>query len=135
MKVMMVNGSPHSKGNTYIALDEMKNIFEAENIDVEYIHIGNKDIRGCIGCGHCMKSGKCVFDDIVNETANIFNEADGLVVGTPVYYGSANATTIAYLDRLFFSTSFDKTMKVGAAVVVSRRGGSSSTFDEMNKAS
>ena len=133
MKVMMVNGSPHSKGNTYIALDEMKNIFEAENIDVEYIHIGNKDIRGCIGCGHCMKSGKCVFDDIVNETANIFNEADGLVVGTPVYYGSANATTIAYLDRLFFSTSFDKTMKVGAAVVVSRRGGSSSTFDEMNK--
>ena len=133
MKVMMVNGSPHAKGNTYIALDEMKNIFEAEDIEVEYIHIGNKPIRGCIGCGQCKTKGKCVFDDAVNEGAKIFEEADGLVVGTPVYYGSANATTIAYLDRLFFSTSFDKTMKVGAAVVVSRRGGSSSTFDEMNK--
>ena len=133
MKVMMINGSPHAKGNTFIALDEMKKIFEAADIDVDYVHIGNKPIRGCIGCGQCMKKGKCVFDDDVNETAHIFEEADGMVVGTPVYYGSANATTIAYLDRLFFSTSFDKTMKVGAAVVISRRGGSSSTFDEMNK--
>ena len=133
MKVMMVNGSPHAKGNTYIALDEMKQIFEAEDIAVDYIHIGNKDIRGCIACGQCMKKGKCVFDDVVNETAKIFEEADGLVVGTPVYFGSANATTIAYLTRLFFSTPFEKRMKVGAAVVVSRRGGSSSTFDEMNK--
>ena len=133
MKVMMVNGSPHVKGNTYIALDEMKQIFEAEDIAVDYIHIGNKDIRGCIACGQCMKKGKCVFDDVVNETAKIFEEADGLVVGTPVYFGSANATTIAYLTRLFFSTPFEKRMKVGASVVVSRRGGSSSTFDEMNK--
>ncbi|MBR1728693.1 MAG: flavodoxin family protein [Selenomonadaceae bacterium] len=133
MKVMMVNGSPHAKGNTYIALDEMKQIFEAEDIAVDYIHIGNKDIRGCIACGQCMKKGKCVFDDVVNETAKIFEEADGLVVGTPVYFGSANATTIAYLTRLFFSTPFEKRMKVGASVVVSRRGGSSSTFDEMNK--
>ena len=133
MKVMMVNGSPHAKGNTYIALDEMKKIFEAENVEVNYVHIGNKPIRGCIGCMQCLKKGKCVFDDIVNETAPIFEEADGLVAGTPVYFGSANATTIAYLTRLFFSTPFDKRMKVGASVVVSRRGGSSSTFDEMNK--
>ena len=133
MKVLMVNGSPHAKGNTYVALDEMKNIFEAEDIEVNYVHIGNKDIRGCIACGQCTKKGTCVFDDVVNETAHLFEEADGLVVGTPVYYASANATTIAFLDRLFFSTSFDKTMKVGAAVVISRRGGASSTFDEMNK--
>ena len=133
MKVIMVNGSPNSKGNTFIALDEMKKIFEADGIEVDYIHIGNKVIRGCIACGQCRKKGQCVFNDIVNETAKNFEEADALVVGTPVYYGSANATTIAYLDRLFFSTPFDKTMKVGAAVVISRRGGSSSTFDEMNK--
>jgi len=133
MKVLMINGSPKAKGNTAIALDEMKKIFDAEGIDVEYIHIGNKPIRGCISCAQCKTKDQCVFNDVVNETAKIFEEADALVVGTPVYYGSANATTIAYLDRLFFSTSFDKTMKVGAAVVVSRRGGSSSTFDEMNK--
>ena len=133
MKVMMVNGSPHAKGNTYIALEEMKKIFEAENVEVNYVHIGNKPIRGCIGCMQCLNKGKCVFNDIVNETAPIFEEADGLVAGTPVYFGSANATTIAYLTRLFFSTPFDKRMKVGASVVVSRRGGSSSTFDEMNK--
>ena len=133
MKVMMVNGSPHAKGNTFVALDEMKKIFAAEGIEVDYLQIGQLPIRGCIGCGQCQKKGKCVFDDIVNETAKRFEEADGFVVGTPVYYGSANATTIAYLDRLFFSTPFDKTMKVGAAVVISRRGGSSSTFDEMNK--
>ena len=133
MKVLMVNGSPHAKGNTYVALDEMKNIFEAEDIEVNYVHIGNQPIRGCIACGQCKKKGKCVFDDVVNETAHLFEEADGLVVGTPVYYGSANGTPICYLDRLFFSTPFDKRMKVGAAVVISRRGGSSSTFDEMNK--
>ena len=133
MKVMMVNGSPHAKGTTFIALDEMKKIFEAEGIEVNYVHIGNKVVRGCIACYQCLKKGKCVFDDIVNETAHIFEEADGLVVGTPVYFASANATTIAYLTRLFFSTHFDKRMKVGASVVVSRRGGSSSTFDEMNK--
>lgn len=133
MKVLMINGSPRAKGNTTTALAEMEKIFRAEGIDVASVHIGNKPIRGCIACGACTKTGKCVFDDMVNETAHIFEECDGLVVGTPVYYASANATTIAYLDRLFFSTSFDKSMKVGAAVVVSRRGGSSSTFDEMNK--
>ena len=133
MKVMMVNGSPHVNGNTFVALDEMRKVFQAEGIETELVHIGSKDIRGCVACRSCAKTGKCVFDDAVNETAHIFEESDGLVVGTPVYYASANATTIAYLDRLFFSTPFDKSMKVGAAVVVSRRGGSSSTFDEMNK--
>ena len=129
----MVNGSPHAKGNTAIALEEMKKIFASEGIEIDYVHVGNKDIRGCIACGSCYKNGKCVFDDIVNETAEKFKNADGLVVASPVYYASANATLIAFLDRLFFSTSFDKTMKVGASVVVSRRGGCSATFDELNK--
>ncbi len=133
MKVMLINGSPHAKGNTYIALEEMKKIFDAENIEVDYVHIGNKVVRGCIGCGQCRTKGKCVFDDVVNETAKIFEEADGIVAGAPVYFGSANATMIAYLTRLFFSTPFDKRMKVGASVVVSRRGGSSAAFDELNK--
>lgn len=133
MKVMMVNGSPKPKGNTAVALEEMRKIFEAAGVETEMVHVGNKPIRGCIACQKCSETGKCVFDDLVNETASLFEECDGLVVGTPVYYASANATVIAYLDRLFFSTHFDKTMKVGASVVVSRRGGSSSTFDEMNK--
>ncbi|SEH33643.1 flavodoxin family protein [Selenomonas sp. KH1T6] len=133
MKVMMVNGSPKPKGNTAAALEEMRKIFEAAGVETEMVHVGNKPIRGCIACQKCSETGKCVFDDLVNETASLFEECDGLVVGTPVYYASANATVIAYLDRLFFSTHFDKTMKVGASVVVSRRGGSSSTFDEMNK--
>ena len=133
MKVLLINGSPHAKGNTYIALHEMEKIFAEENIETEIVHIGNKDIRGCIACRACVKNGKCVFDDMVNETASKFAECDGLVVGSPVYYASANATLVAFLTRLFFSTSFDKTMKVGAAVVAARRGGLSSTFDELNK--
>ena len=133
MKVLMINGSPHAKGNTYIALHEMEQQFAKNDIETEMIHIGNKDIRGCIACGSCATTGKCVFDDVVNEIALKFEEADGLVVGTPVYYASANATLIALLTRLFFSTSFDKTMKVGAGVTVARRGGLSSTFDELNK--
>ena len=133
MKVLMVNGSPHAQGNTAIALDEMKKIFEAKGIEVELVYIGNQAIRGCIACGHCMNTGKCVFDDAVNKCAEIFEQADGLVIGTPVYYASANATVIAFLDRLFYSAKFNKTMKVGAGVVVARRGGLSSTFDELNK--
>lgn len=129
----MINGSPHSKGNTYVALHEMEKIFEKEGIETEILHIGNMDIRSCIGCGACAQKGKCVFDDIVNETAAKVEACDGLVVGSPVYYASANATLIAYLTRLFYSTRFDKTMKVGASVVVARRGGASSTFDELNK--
>lgn len=133
MKILMINGSPHVNGNTAIALAEMQKIFAQEGIEVELLHIGNQAIRGCIGCRKCAEIGKCIFNDIVNEAATKFAECDGLVVGSPVYYASANATLIAFLTRLFFSTSFDKTMKVGASVVVARRGGLSSTFDELNK--
>ena len=133
MKVLLINGSPHAKGNSYIALHEMEQIFTAEGVETEMIHIGNKDIRGCVACGSCAKNGKCVFEDLVNETAPKFEACDGLVVGSPVYYASANATLIAFLDRLFYSTGFDKTMKAGASVVVARRGGLSATFDELNK--
>ena len=133
MKVLMVNGSPHPQGNTAIALEEMKKVFEAEGVETTLLQIGNKAIRGCVACGSCREKGKCVFDDAVNEAAPLFEAADGLVVGSPVYYASANATLIAFLDRLFFSASFDKTMKVGAAVAVARRGGCSATFDELNK--
>lgn len=133
MKVLLINGSPHSKGNTYIALNEMEKVFHENGIETEIVHVGNKDVRGCIACGTCFEKGSCVFDDVVNETAKKFEECDGLVVGSPVYYASANATLIAFLTRLFYSTHFDKTMKVGAGIAVARRGGLSSTFDELNK--
>jgi len=133
MKVLMINGSPKAKGNTYVALHEMEKVFEEEGIEVEFLHIGNRDIRGCISCGQCARNGKCVFDDAVNEAAKMFEECDGLVVGSPVYYASANATLVAFLTRLFYSTSFDKTMKVGAAVAAARRGGLTATYDELNK--
>ena len=133
MKILMINGSPHSDGNTAAALNEMKKIFDENGVETNLVQVGNKVVRGCVGCYSCQKTGKCIFKDIVNETAPLFEEADGLVVGTPVYYASANATVIAFLDRLFFSTPFDKTMKVGAGVVVARRGGLSATFDEINK--
>ena len=133
MKVLILNGSPRSNGNTSIAVNELAKIFAEEKIETEIIQLGSKDIRGCIACGSCFKNGKCVFDDMVNELAPKFETADGLVVASPVYYASANATLIAALDRLFYSTHFDKTMKVGASVVVARRGGCSATFDELNK--
>lgn len=132
-KVLIINGSPRVGGNTSIALNEMVKVFETEGIEAEVVQIGKTDIRGCIACGSCHKKGKCVFDDVVNELAPKFEKADGLVVASPVYYASANATLIACLDRLFYSTSFDKTMKVGASVVCARRGGLSATFDELNK--
>ena len=133
MKVLILNGSPRVNGNTTVAINELVKIFEQENIETETIQIGNKDIRGCIACGSCGKAGKCAFDDAVNEIATKFEAADGLILASPVYYASANATLIACLDRLFYSTHFDKTMKVGASVVVARRGGCSATFDELNK--
>ncbi len=133
MKVLLVNGSPHAKGCTYTALHEMEKVFQENGIGTELLHIGNRDIRGCVACGSCVETGKCAFNDVVNEAAPKFSECDGLVVGSPVYYASANATLIAFLDRLFYSTPFDKTMKVGAAVVSARRGGLSATFDELNK--
>ncbi len=132
-KVLIINGSPRVGGNTSIALNEMVKVFEAEGVEAEVVQIGNMDIRGCIACGTCGKNGKCVFDDVVNELAPKFEAADGLVIASPVYYASANATLIACLDRLFYSSHFDKTMKVGASVVVARRGGCSATYDELNK--
>lgn len=133
MKVLFLNGSPHEKGSTYTALSEIAQELERENIETEIITVGNKDIRGCIACRTCQKNGKCVFDDIVNELAKKFEEADGLVIGSPVYYASANGTLISLLDRLFYSTPFDKTMKVGASVASARRGGLTATYDELNK--
>ncbi len=133
MKVLMLNGSPRRDGNTSIALKEMVKIFDAEGVETELLQIGNMDIRGCIACGACAQKGKCVFDDIVNEAAPKFEACDGLVIASPVYYASANATLVAFLTRLFYSTHFDKTMKVGASVVCARRGGLSATFDELNK--
>lgn len=129
----MLNGSPRKNGNTAIALEEMKKVFEAEGVHAEVVQVGNKAVRGCVACRRCAELGKCIFDDVVNELAPKFEKADGLVVASPVYYASANATLIAVLDRLFFSTHFDKTMKVGASVVCARRGGCSATFDELNK--
>ena len=133
MKVLLINGSPKANGNTYTALAEMEKIFISEGIETEMIHVGKECVRGCIACGGCYRSGKCVFDDIVNETAPKFEACDGIVVGSPVYYASANATLMAFLQRLFYSTHFDKRMKVGASVVAARRGGLSSTYDELNK--
>ena len=133
MKVLIINGSPRKNGNTSLAVNELVKTFNAKGIETEVCQVGNKDIRGCVACGGCFQKGKCVFNDIVNELAPKFEEADGLIVASPVYYASANATLIACLDRLFYSTHFDKTMKVGASVVVARRGGCSATFDELNK--
>ena len=133
LKVLMLNGSPKANGNTAIALREMENVFKENGIEVENIVIGNQAVRGCIACGSCYEKGKCVFDDVVNEMATKFEAADGLVIASPVYYASANATLIACLDRLFYSSHFDKTMKVGASVACARRGGCSATFDELNK--
>ncbi len=133
MKVLMLNGSPRANGNTSLALAEMEKIFLEEGIEVKIIQVGNKDIRGCVACYSCKKTGKCAFNDIVNEVAEEFEACDGMVIASPVYYASANGTLISLLDRLFYSTKFNKTMKVGASVAVARRGGCSSTFDELNK--
>ena len=133
MKVLMLNGSPRRGGNTARALEEMARLFAKEGVEAEIIQVGHLDIRGCIACNACYSSGKCVFDDIVNELAEKFSQADALVVASPVYYASANATLTAVLDRLFYSSGFDKTMKVGASVAVARRGGCSATFDQLNK--
>ena len=133
MKVLIVNGSPRANGNTTLALEEMEKVFAANGIETEIIRIGNRDIRGCVACGSCYKTGKCAFDDAVNESAPLFAACDGLVVGSPVYFGSANSTVTAFLDRLFYSTDFDKTMKVGACLVTARRGGTSAAFDQLNK--
>ncbi len=133
MKVLLINGSPRTKSNTQLGLHEMEKIFAEQGIETEVLNIGNKDIRGCIACGRCGELGKCVFDDLVNEAAEKFREADGLVVGSPVYYSAPNATVQAFLQRLFYSSHFDKTMKVGAGFVCARRGGTTASFDVLNK--
>ena len=133
MKVLIINGSPHTNGATYRAIEEMNNVFTSNNVETEIITIGNKDIRGCVACGSCYKNGKCIFNDIVNEIALKFEESDGLVLASPVYYASANGTLISCLDRLFYSSRFDKRMKVGASIAVARRGGITATHDELNK--
>ena len=133
MKVLLLNGSPKANGNTAFALNQMAEVFAAQGIDSEIIHVGHLPVRGCVACTSCYKTGKCAIDDIVNEFAPKFEAADGLVIGSPVYFASANATLIAFLDRLFYSTHFNKQMKVGASITVARRGGCSATFDELNK--
>ena len=130
----MLNGSPHANGNTALALAEMEKVFRENGVETEIIQVGNKNIRGCIACNTCkQRGGSCVFDDLVNEVAPKFQQADGLVVASPVYFASANGNLVSFLDRLFYSTLFDRTMKVGASVAVARRGGASATFDELNK--
>lgn len=133
MNVLMINGSPRRSGNTAIALREMKNVFAQEGIEVTELNVGAKAVRGCIACNKCAELGKCVFDDAVNEAAPLLAKADGVVVASPVYYASANGNLISFLDRLFYSSRCDLTMKVGASVVCARRGGCSATFDELNK--
>ena len=135
MKVLLLNGSPRAGGNTALAIQEMIKVFHEEGIETTVVSVGNKDIRGCIACGACRKTGKCVFDDLVNETAPLFAEADGLVLASPVYYASANATLIAFVTRLFQSTgaTIPKAFKVGASVAVARRGGITATYDQLNK--
>lgn len=133
MKVLLINGSPRAKGNTAFALEQMAEVFADQGVEAEIIHVGNMTIRGCIACASCYRTGKCSIDDIVNEMAAKFEAADGMVIGSPVYYASANATLIAFLDRLFYSTRFDKRMKVGASIAVARRGGCTATFDQLNK--
>ena len=133
MKVLMINGSPRKDGNTAVALRELESVFHENDIETEVVQVGAMDIRGCVACFQCVKTGKCAIDDIVNELAVKLEQCDGLVLASPVYYAAANGTLVSLLDRLFYSTSFDKTMKVGASVAVARRGGCSATFDQLNK--
>ena len=133
MKVLLINGSPKANGNTAFALKQMEEVFHAQGIETQIIHVGNQPIRGCVACGGCYRTGKCVIDDLVNETAPLLEQADGMVLASPVYFASANSTLTAFLDRLFYCTHFPKRMKVGASIAVARRGGCSATFDQLNK--
>ncbi len=133
MKVLMLNGSPKSNGNTALAIEEMRKIFAENGVETEIVQVGGKDVRGCTACLYCYEHGKCVINDMANEVAEKLKESDALVIASPVYYASANGTLVALLDRVFYSSRFDKTMKVGASVAVARRGGCSSTFDQLNK--
>ena len=133
MKVLMINGSPHTEGNTALALKEMEGIFKNEGIETVTLQVGNQAVKGCVACSACSKLGKCAFDDVVNEAGQLLADSDGIVVASPVYYASANGTLISFLDRLFYSSKCDKRMKVAASIAVARRGGCSATYDELNK--
>lgn len=133
MKVFMINGSPRKNGNTALAISEMETVFHKEGVETVTLQVGQLDIRGCTACGSCKKLGRCVFDDVVNEAQEMLRVCDGMVVASPVYFASANGTLISFLDRLFYSSNYDKTMKVGAGVAVARRGGCTATFDQINK--
>ncbi|MCD7928861.1 MAG: flavodoxin family protein [Clostridiales bacterium] len=133
MYVLILNGSPRKNGNTALAVAELEKVFVEEGVKTETVQVGGRDIRGCTACNYCKREGKCVFDDLVNELAPKLEACDGLVVASPVYFASANGALVSLLDRLFYSTLFDKRMKVGASVAVARRGGASATFDELNK--
>ena len=133
MKLLIINGSPKNNGNTARALAEAEAIFTAEGIEIENIHVGKEMIRGCMACQACKKTGRCAIDDIVNEVAPKLEECDGILIGSPVHFAGPSATLTAFLDRLFYSTKSDKRMKVGAAIVVARRGGCASAFDQLNK--
>ena len=134
MKALLINGSPRAKGCTYTALTELAKTLESQGIETEIVHVGHKDVRGCIAFRKCHETGKCVFDDSVNEVAPKLAQADAFVIGAPVYFASPAGGAISFMDRLFFSTlNIDKTMKVGAAVVTCRRGGNTATFDVLNK--
>lgn len=133
MKVLLINGSPRKEGNTSLALKEMESVFKKEGIETELISLGTEAIRGCIACNQCKTTGKCVFNDLVNEVALKFEKADGLVLASPVYFASANGSLLSFAQRLFYSTLFDKRMKVGASLAVARRGGASAAYDDLNK--
>ncbi len=133
MNVLLINGSPHANGCTATALGVVARTLEGEGIETTTVHVGHREIRGCIGCYRCAQLGRCVFDDVVGETAPLLERADGVVVGSPVHYAGAAGTLTAFLDRLFFSTHFSKRMKVGAAVVSARRAGTTAAFDQLNK--
>lgn len=133
MKVLIINGSPRKGGNCSILLNEAIKVFESSNVEYDLFEIGTADIRGCMACGYCHTNNKCVFNDCVNELSQKLTDCDGLLIAAPVYYGSANGTIISLLDRLFYSNNSDKRFKVGAAFAVARRGGTTATFDELNK--
>ena len=133
MKVLIINGSPRLNGNSQVLISNMLKVFNEYNVDVDVVEIGNKDVRGCIACGHCHENNGCVFNDIVNETAPKLKNADGLVLVSPVYFGSPNGNIVSFLDRLFYSRNYDVRMKVGAAFAVARRGGTTASFDCLNK--
>ena len=134
MKVIILNGSPKAEGNTATALHEVEKVLNEQGIETEWIHVGHRQIHGCIACNKCWENNTCAFGDIVNEISEKIDNADGVVIGSPVYFASASGTLLSLLDRLFYSSLHKNwTMKVGASVAVARRGGATATMDVLNK--